>query len=85
VSEAAGPDAKTTEALERVLEELVRPLLARDGGGIELVSVSGADVVVRLCAGCAGCPGAKYTTDAVLVPLMQTVVSDLSLKVERAP
>lgn len=74
-----------TAEIERVLDELVRPLLARDGGNIELVSVHGAEVSVRLVAGCAGCPGARYTTDSVLIPLLRTVVRDLSLKVEHEP
>lgn|GEM_PF-4024708 len=78
-------DAATTAEVERVLRELVRPVLERDGGGIELVSVAGSDVVVRLVSVCAGCPGAGYTTDAVLTPLISTVVSGLSLRVERAP
>jgi len=78
-------DAAMTAEVERVLRELVRPLLERDGGGIELVSVTGSEVVVRLVSVCAGCPGAGYTTDSVLIPLLSTVVSGLSLKVERAP
>lgn len=61
----------------------MRPLLERDGGGIELVSVRGSEVVVRLVAVCAGCPGAGYTTESVLRPLLSTVVSELSLTVQR--
>lgn len=79
------PDIATTAEVERVLRDLVRPVLERDGGGIELVSVAGSEVVVRLVSVCAGCPGAGYTTAAVLIPLLSTVVSGLSLKVERAP
>ena len=78
-------DAVTTAEVERVLRDHVRPLLERDGGGIELVSVAGFEVVVRLVSVCAGCPGAGYTTDAVLFPLLSTVVRGLSLRVERAP
>jgi Fe-S cluster biogenesis protein NfuA len=50
-----------------------------------LVSVRGAEVVVRLTAACAGCPGSGITTDHVLAPLLRTVVDGLVLKVERAP
>ena len=83
--DAVSADATTTAAVEKILRELVRPLLERDGGGIELVSVRGSAVVVRLVAVCAGCPGAGYTTDAVLIPLLRGAVSNLALTVERAP
>ena len=85
MSDALSPDDAATAEVERVLQDLVRPLLERDGGGIELVSVRGAEVVVRLVAVCAGCPGASYTTETVIAPLIGSVVSGLSLKIERAP
>ena len=77
-------DVKTAE-IEGILREVVRPLLERDGGGIELVSVRGSMVVVRLVAVCAGCPGSGYTTESVLLPALRTVLSEVSLTVERAP
>lgn len=77
-------DVKSAE-IEGVLRDLVRPLLERDGGGIELVSVRGSAVVVRLIAVCAGCPGSGYTTESVLLPALRTVLSEVSLTVERAP
>ena len=79
------PDDVHARAIEAVLRDVARPLLARDGGNVELVSVRGAEVVVRLTAACAGCPGSGITTDHVLAPLLRTVVDGLVLKVERAP
>jgi Fe-S cluster biogenesis protein NfuA len=78
----ADPRALSVEAL---LRDLARPLLARDGGNVELVAIHGSEVVVRLTGACAGCPGSGVTTDHVLAPLLRTVVDDLVLKVERAP
>ena len=65
-----------------VIEEQVRPLLAVDRGGIEVVEVREADgaVVVRYLGRCAGCPvltttHAKVVTPALLAssPLVRTV------------
>ena len=78
-------DDATSAAIEALLREVARPLLARDGGGVDLVSVHGAEVVVRLTAACAGCPGSGVTTAHVLTPLLRTVVAGLVLRVERAP
>ena len=50
------------EQIERVLEQ-VRPILRRDGGGIELVKYdpqTGA-VHVRLQGACVGCPMSQLT------------------------
>ena len=46
--------ARMKDKVEEVIEKEVKPLLAMDGGGIELVSV--ADSVVKLSGACAGCP-----------------------------
>jgi len=39
----------------------VRPYLVRDGGNVELVSVEGGTVKVKLVGACAGCPHSKMT------------------------
>ena len=50
------------ERIEKVLEEAVRPMLALDGGSVELVEVTGNNVVkVKLTGACAGCPMAQMT------------------------
>ena len=43
------------EDIKRVLEEL-KPHLQADGGDVELVSVEGGVVKVRLLGECSGCP-----------------------------
>lgn len=48
---------KVTEVLDKV-----RPALQRDGGNVELVSVSDdGTVTVKLVGACAGCPMSKLT------------------------
>jgi len=46
--------------VEEVLNE-IRPLLQRDGGDVELVSVENGLVKVRLQGACAGCPMSQMT------------------------
>jgi len=49
---------------EKVLEALkiVRPMLQRDGGDVELIEVTEDGIVrVRLQGACAGCPMAQMT------------------------
>jgi Fe-S cluster biogenesis protein NfuA len=48
------------EKVENVLNE-IRPMLVRDGGNVELVSIEGGIVKVRLQGACAGCPMSQMT------------------------
>ena len=57
--------------LQQALEERVNPLLARDGGGAELVDYRDGVVSLKLTGHCAGCPGAAAT-------LEQLVATELS-------
>ena len=46
--------------------EKIRPLLQRDGGDIELVSVEEGVVKVRLQGACSGCPMSQMTLKGVV-------------------
>lgn len=46
--------------VEQVLD-MIRPMLARDGGNILLVGVEGATVKVKLVGACHGCPSSGFT------------------------
>jgi Fe-S cluster biogenesis protein NfuA len=48
------------DKVKEVLEK-VRPYLIQDGGNVELVSVDGGTVKVKLVGACAGCPMSKLT------------------------
>ncbi|MFH1046206.1 MAG: NifU family protein [Candidatus Omnitrophota bacterium] len=55
------------EAVEKILNEQVRPMLSMHGGGVELIDVSADGTVkVRLIGGCAGCPSAQMTLTQVV-------------------
>lgn len=50
------------EAVEKVLNEQVRPKLAADGGGIDLVEVKDDNtVIVKLTGACGSCPFSLMT------------------------
>jgi NifU-like protein len=47
--------------IERLLDEVIRPLLRQDGGDIELIDIKGTLVYCRLNGACATCHGAQQT------------------------
>lgn len=49
------------EKVREVIEKEIKPLLALEGGSIELVKVEDGVVVVRLMGACAGCPMSQFT------------------------
>ncbi|MCU4140568.1 MAG: Fe-S cluster biogenesis protein NfuA [Methanophagales archaeon] len=49
------------ERVREVIEQDIKPLLAMEGGDIELVSVEDGVVKVRLRGTCAGCPFSQIT------------------------
>ncbi len=48
------------ERIEEALDK-IRPMLAGDGGNVELVDVNDGTVEVRLTGACGGCPMASMT------------------------
>ena len=73
------------EEAERVVSEVLRPLIEADGGAIELVSATDVEIVVRLYGACAGCPGAPYTTAQVVEPVLRRELGpDVRVRIERA-
>jgi len=53
---------------KKLIDEVVRPLVAADGGQIELVRVIDRRIVVRMTGTCAGCPGRPYTLSGIIEP-----------------
>jgi NifU-like protein len=79
------PDGTALESrAKQVVADVLRPLIAADGGDIELVSVSPTLIVVRLSGTCAGCPGRPYTVSGVIERAMRKAVSP-DIRVEVAP
>ena len=52
--------------VEAVMEESIRPALANDGGGLEVIEVDGAIVRIRYQGACGGCPSSTGGTLRVI-------------------
>jgi Fe-S cluster biogenesis protein NfuA len=59
--DAATPAGLDREAVQELLDDMVRPALQADGGDILLVDVVGMDVHVRLVGACTTCPSSVMT------------------------
>lgn len=55
-------DLEKYEAIEKVIEETIRPYLINDGGDIELDLVKGDEVVVSFQGACGSCPSSAGGT-----------------------
>ncbi len=51
------------------MDEVLGPLIAADGGQIELVGFAENRLRVRLRGTCAGCPGRPYTLARIVEPV----------------
>ena len=71
------------KAVEKVLEEEIRPTLNRDGGSAELVDLAGHTVKIRLVGMCSGCVNAQATIKNFIEKTLQEKL-DSSLTVEQA-
>lgn len=65
------------EQVEKALEK-IRPMLARDGGSVELVEVEGTVVKVRLTGACHGCPMSQMTLKAGIERLVKQDVPEVT-------
>ena len=59
--EPAPTGGLSRDAVQEVLDEMVRPALQSDGGDITLIDVQGGDVLVQLVGACHSCPSAVLT------------------------
>ena len=59
-------DEEKAIVVEAILDESVRPALANDGGGLEVIEVEGPIVRIRYQGACGGCPSASGGTLRVI-------------------
>ena len=92
VKESASPAQKPFDkmtlvekikAVEKVLEEEIRPKLNMDGGSAELTDLSGHTVKIRLVGMCSGCVNAQATIKNFIEKTLQEKL-DKSITVEQA-
>jgi len=71
--------------LEEVIKEKIAPLVAVDGGSVELVKVrDDGTVLLHLGGACSGCPGLEYTLNMVILPILKDEVAGVKA-VESVP
>lgn len=64
------------EKVEKVLD-LVRPILERDGGNVELVNVNDGTVEVKLTGACGSCPMATMTLKMAIERILKQEIPEI--------
>ena len=73
-------DIQKYEAVEKVIDEMIRPYLIADGGNIELDLVRGNEVVISFQGACGSCPSsASGTLRGIERALRQQVDSEINV------
>lgn len=67
------PEPTPLEALERVVRDVLGPLIRADGGELYVVTLDSERVCLHLGGRFAGCPGNTLTTRRVIEPLIRSV------------
>jgi NifU-like protein len=62
--------------IEQVMEETVRPMLARDGGGVEIVDIKDKLIYCQLVGACHGCAGASMTLKLMIEKTLKEQVDE---------
>lgn len=74
-------DESVKEQIGKVCREILAPLIKTDGGEMYLVRFDGDDVHIHLAGTCAGCPGASFTGDKVILPALRTAAPKVRIVV----
>ncbi|MEY3471076.1 MAG: hypothetical protein RLZZ223_426 [Candidatus Parcubacteria bacterium] len=61
--------------IQYILEEM-RPILERDGGGVEIDSFENGDLTLNLLGACSGCPMSSITFGVVLENKLREALGD---------
>jgi Fe-S cluster biogenesis protein NfuA len=68
--------------VKAAIDEVIRPLIEADGGGIELVNVTDDEVLVRFLNAYAGCPGSHFIRTGVIEPVLrQRLGMDVAVRI----
>jgi Fe-S cluster biogenesis protein NfuA/iron-sulfur cluster repair protein YtfE (RIC family) len=70
--------------IQAALDEL-RPYVQADGGDVELVSVDGNTVTVRMAGSCVGCPSSEVTLKSGIEKHLKKAVPEVEQVVQAAP
>lgn len=64
------------DRINQVLETQVRPALAGDGGGLEVVGLQGSNLTIRYQGACGTCPSAIQGTLAAIQNLLRAEIDE---------
>jgi len=56
-------NSPTFDLLKEIIDIKIKPLVQEHGGGIELKSVQGGTVYIKLLGACRNCPSAQLTVE----------------------
>ncbi len=65
------------EAIERVLDEEVRPYLRSHAGSVSVDRLEGDTLYVRLAGQCNGCPAADLTTETIIEEAVTQAIPEI--------
>jgi len=60
------PNNEKESIIESLMDEIIRPALANDGGGLEVLKVEGNDVTIKYQGACGSCPSSAGGTLAAI-------------------
>lgn len=72
----AGPDNDVLDSINRVLDENIRPALAGDGGGLEVLAYKDFVLSVHYQGACGSCPSSTSGTLFAIQNLLQRMVDE---------
>jgi len=73
------------QLIQETIEREIRPMLAKDGGDLELIDLDGDQVIVSMRGQCAVCPAAGFTLDGFVGEKLREFVSPELVVVEEKP
>lgn len=77
-------DEDLQEPVNNIIEKKISPMLARDGGAIELLDIKNAKVYIQLKGACVGCSASGSTLKYVVEKELKSVIHP-DLKIINVP
>lgn len=72
------PSVMNRDRIQHIIDTRIAPLFQVDGGTVHLLDVTDdGGVVLHLSGACAGCPGADYALNDLVLPLLQSEVPEV--------
>lgn len=71
-----GSDPELMERINSILDDRVRPALAGDGGGLEVLGLEGKTLHIRYQGACGSCPSAAQGTLIAIQNMLQTEIDE---------